>query len=369
MNKKILLLTKNFPPQIWGIEKYAFDLYNHLIQDWNEVKLITTWTRNEWLQTRSGSIMHTSVCAKYQDIMKIRKIFWKICYFTSEFSRFFCFAFRVIINWSIWLMVQGLKIKKQKKILKHEILIWCMDGSIVGLGVFLGKIFRVTTRVTIHGTEIVWGKKLYQHIIPRIIAQIDEIYVISKNTRQECVRRGIPEKKMILVPHTINSISFINTGIFDKFEFLQNLWVVDSKNKIILFSIGRWIERKGFHWFLENVLCHLDSQRFHYILAGFGPYEKLYKDIVYEKSIKHISIVWKIDDPMQKAKIYTSSDVFIMPNIPVFDNIEWYPLVLMEAKYYWLERFVGHVQGIEDELGIIKCFNDKNLWIKNLNAY
>ena len=40
MPQKILLLTKNYPPQIGGIEKYSFDLYNQLVKEGNIVKLI-----------------------------------------------------------------------------------------------------------------------------------------------------------------------------------------------------------------------------------------------------------------------------------------------------------------------------------------
>ena len=40
MTKNILLLTKNYPPQIGGMEKYSFDLYNRLVAEGNTVKLI-----------------------------------------------------------------------------------------------------------------------------------------------------------------------------------------------------------------------------------------------------------------------------------------------------------------------------------------
>jgi hypothetical protein len=33
MSQKILLLTKNYPPQIGGIEKYSLDLYDKLIRE------------------------------------------------------------------------------------------------------------------------------------------------------------------------------------------------------------------------------------------------------------------------------------------------------------------------------------------------
>lgn len=34
VKQAILILTKNYPPQIGGIEKYAFDLHNRLVSEW-----------------------------------------------------------------------------------------------------------------------------------------------------------------------------------------------------------------------------------------------------------------------------------------------------------------------------------------------
>ena len=67
---------------------------------------------------------------------------------------------------------------------------------------------RILTRTTIHGTDIVWNNPFYQWIIPKIIARYDEVYAISENTCQECLKRGIRADKITLVPHTMDTITF-----------------------------------------------------------------------------------------------------------------------------------------------------------------
>ena len=97
--------------------------------------------------------------------------------------------------------------------------------------------------------------------------------------------------------------------------------IENPENKIILFSIGRWVERKGFHWFLEHVMSDLNPDKFHYILAGFGPYEGVYRKIIDELSIQNVTLLGKVDD-IFKARLFCCSNYFVMPNISVHGDIE-----------------------------------------------
>lgn len=340
--KNILILTKNYPPQIGGIEKYSHDLYERLIQEWKNVKLIAAWPRNEWLLIR-------------QSVGDIGGKFWKVCYIFSEVYRLFLFTLKSLTLGFFHAY--------------RSDLIWAMDGSIAGLAVVLGSIMWAKTRVTVHGTDIVWNNPLYQYTIPSIINLCHEIYAISDNTQQECLKRHISQNKIILKPHTHESISYTDPWAFDRYGFLQSLWVPDPHKKIILFSIGRWIERKGFHWFLENIMPILDSQKFYYILAGFWPQESLYTHIIQEKKLLNVLLLGKIDDDLLKAKLYTSSDIFIMPNILVEGNIEWYPLVLLEAEHFWLKSCLWYVQGVDWKKDLLFCENNPEKWLFYLNNF
>lgn len=65
----------------------------------------------------------------------------------------------------------------------------------------------------------------------------------------------------------------------------------------------------------------LDPEKFHYVLAGFGSYERLYKTIILEKKLSNVTLIGKIDNT-NKARLYISSDLFIVPNIPVENDCE-----------------------------------------------
>lgn len=103
------------------------------------------------------------------------QIVWKFCYIASELCRLGWFALRCLtIGW-------------HQSYVSN--IVWSLDGSIAWIAILLGKVTKTKTRVTIHGTDIVWGRKIYQALIPKIIAKMDEVYVISENTRQECLKR------------------------------------------------------------------------------------------------------------------------------------------------------------------------------------
>lgn len=93
----ILLITKNYPPQIGGIEKYSQDLYSRFNQDGFDVYLIKTWSRKDSFLGR-------------------KFVGFYILYFLNEFFRLF-FLF-------IQIFTIGIYYSYQSKI------IWTLDGSL-----------------------------------------------------------------------------------------------------------------------------------------------------------------------------------------------------------------------------------------------
>lgn len=356
MSQNILILTKNYPPQVGGMEKYAFDLQGQLKEKWNNIQLISAWPRNEWLLRNSGIIesnMHTNFLLKI--VEKVCQYFWKICYLMSEFFRLFFFVIRAVVLGFFW----GIKVRNNN-------LIWSIDGSIAWLWIFIAKIAQTKTRVTLHGTDVVWNNNIYQKIMPKFWRMTDEIFVISKVIEHEAKKRKIPWNKIFLREHSLITIHLPSPWIFNKDVFLQSYCV--PKDKIILFSIGRFIELKWFHWFISEVLPKIEGP-FHYVLAGFGPLESLYKKIIKEKSIQNITLIWPIKDDVEKARWYTVADYFIMPNIAQ-GWLEWFGIVLLESQFYGKKSIVSSsVWSAPDEWWnnfILKSGNS-NQWIDFIN--
>ncbi len=98
--------------------------------------------------------------------------------------------------------------------------IYLQDGLLAPLGLIL-KIFRKPTAITIHGLDITYKNKFYQFLIPRCVKRLDRIICISAATRQECLERGIPEKKMTVIPDGISDEFYLKNR--DKEEIKKEL--------------------------------------------------------------------------------------------------------------------------------------------------
>lgn len=341
MSQRILLITKNYPPQIGWIEKYAYDLYTTLTKEWNDVKLIVAGPRSEFLLAQNK-----------------RNVFWKVLYISSELYRLFNFSLRAFFGGIWWCIIK-----------KGDLLVWSIDGSIAWLGLLIKKITWTRTRVTLHGTDVLWNNPVYQTIVPKFWCMTDEIFVVSKAIEYEAKKRKVPWNRVFLCEHSVDTMYFPSPWTFDKDVFLQSYFV--PNDKIILFSIGRFIELKWFDWFISEVLPMINCSSFHYVLAGFGPLEALYRKIIQEKSIQNITLIWPIRDEIEKARWYTVADHFVMPNIKSNKQIEWFGIVLLEAQYYKLPCIVSDIDGLWGRVifwkDILLPPNCPSLWVQQIN--
>ena len=348
MSWRILLLTKNYPPQIWGIEKYAYDLYNKLVQEWNDIKIITAGPRSEFLLAN-----------------KQWNIFWSILYIFYEIFRLFSFWLKAFFGGLWWCLMK-----------KGDLLVWSIDWSIAWLGVIIarssfliiGHKKNIFLRATGHGRDIAFNHYLYQKILHFWLVNTDDIFVVSQDIKKLVVSLWIDERKIEVKEHSLETISLSKISNFDRTEFLWTYKILP--NKVLLFSIGRFVEKKWFHWFIAEVLPYLDN-RFHYILAGSGPLEDYIRRIVRDKNLHNITLVWPIVDSVEKGKLYSSVDYFLMPNISVKWDYEGYGIVLLESQFYNLKSIVANTDGINTRVtdhDVILPSGIATTWVEYLNS-
>ena len=310
---KILILTKNYPPQLGGIEKYCGDLVCSL-QKQNTIFLIKSWSRNQYLFSNK------------------KKFPYFIFYYISEFFRLGFFLFKTLTIWCVYAYKSDL--------------IWSMDGSITFISFFLGYLFNKKTRVTLHGLDVSWNNHLYQFFLKNTLFYIDEIYVVSQSIKKYLSSFYLPNSHIHIEWHSLDKLNYPVPDIFSRKDFLSFYGV--PHDKILLLSIWRFVEKKWFHWFIREVLPFLDASIFHYVLAGFWDMEEIYLQLAKSNSLNNITFIGPIGDPIVKAKLYSSADYFIMPNIPVMGDCEWFGIVLLEAYFYNLKIIASSVDGIKE---------------------
>lgn len=297
----VLFITRKFPPSIGGMQKVAFDLYKSLSKI-AEVELVSYGHSQRWLP------------------FILPYLFFR--------------SFVVLL-------------------LKKIDIIHLQDGLLSPLGLIL-KIFRRPIVVTVHGLDITYQNFLYRAIVPTCMGKLDKIICISEATKNECLKRGIPECKIIIIPNGIDPNEYYDPSITkkdleSKLKDEKNL-KVDLENKDIILTVGRLVERKGIHWFVENVMPKLveKNPKVLYFIAGDGPYKTVILQKINLKGLQeHVYMLSRVGNELLKY-LYNGSDVMVMPNIPVKGDMEGFGIVALEASSCETPVIASDLEGIKD---------------------
>lgn len=292
-NRKILIITSNYPPKIGGVEKYSFDLYNNL-------------------KKRIG-------------VDKISN---------SKGKKF-------IVFFAVYALLKTL-INQRKYLVIH-----LCSGTLAPLG-FLLKIFtHKKIFIAVHGLDITWSNKFYQIIIPWCIKRLDKVICGSNFTGKICEFYGIKSEKIKIINYGIDFENF-DQNCMSKKDWAKKYNVNVEKKTII--SVGRLIKRKGVTSFIENCLTKIKKINFHYFIIGDGPeLVTITETIAKFKLEKKISILVGVDDKDLGA-FYEYADLFVMPNIELENDIEGFGIVCIEAGSHGLPVLTSGIQGIKDSV-------------------
>lgn len=314
MAERILLITKNYPPQIGGIERYSQDLYLKLQKQGNTVYLIKAIPRRDSLLSK-------------------RFLGSDFLYLLHELFRLSLFLFHSVFFGFYYSF-------------KSDV-IWTLDGSISFIWYFLNILPHARTRVTFHAKDVIWGNAIYQLIMPFFWSRMNEVICVSDWIKLEAIKRGVSITRIQVQENSVSNFSFSEPGNFEESNFLAHYWI--PENKVFLFSIWRFVEKKGYHWFLSDVFSHLDKNKYFYVLVWAWPLYLKYLDIVRKKKIANVLILDSITDSVEKARFFTLANYLIVPNVPVEWDREGSPVVMAEAFHYKLKVIASNVDWLAEQ--------------------
>lgn len=213
------------------------------------------------------------------------------------------------------------------------------DGAIIGLSLF----FKSKISITIHGLDLIYKRFFYQTYFNFFIKNIDTFICVSQNTKRILESKKI-KNKIIVIPNSINTNNQSSVGKSEKKFKNKNL-------KILL--VGRQIKRKGTLWFLKKVVPKLPKDIDLLIIGNGVEKEKIKAEISH---LKYHKIKYLENCSNQKLiRYYIDSDLFLMPNIKVNNDIEGFGIVLLEASLYNNILIGSNIDGIPSAI-----INNKN---------
>ena len=227
-------------------------------------------------------------------------------------------------------------------------LVWLCDGLLAPLGVVFKKLFRAKVAITVHGLDITYANPLYQWMVPGAIAGLDKVVCVSRNTVEECIKRGIPEEKCTVITNGIEEKEFESDLTREELlKALENSFGRDLAGKKVLITVGRLIKRKGVSWFAENVMPRLDAD-YVYLVVGEGPEKDNIVRTLEEKGLEtRVKVLGKVSYGGLKL-LYNSAHALVIPNQKMGDDTEGFGIVAIEAASCGLPAVANAIDGLQE---------------------
>lgn len=317
---KILFIARKFPPSVGGMERFAFDLSNAL-DDEVETTRITWGGSNKWLP------------------LVLPAFFFRAC----------------------WVLMT-----------KKIDIIHMQDAVQAPVGWLLHVIFRKPYIVVAHGLDITFEKGFYQKIILPFVRRADEVISISSATKDEADKRGVDSKKSVVI--TLGTHDDYGVVRPDR-QLLGEHLGLDLTKKNLLLTTGRLVKRKGVAWFIENALPKLvrHDKNIMYLIAGKGGQQEVIEAAIAKTKLeKNVKLLGRVSDE-DRTLLYTSCDVFVMPNIVVAGDMEGFGIVVHEAATAQLPVVASGIEGILDALkdgknGVLVETRDADAFVKEIES-
>jgi len=296
MKQKILFISRNYPPKIGGLEIYSYNLIKEFERHHNVTKVVL-----------ARSNIH---------------LIWFVPY------SFFL---------SLYLA--------RKHSIRH---IHLCDAFLSPIGMLLKLLLGARVSVSIHGLDITYKNFFYQLLIPRCVTRLDRIISVSNATRSECRRRGVADRKSVVIPNGIRPDElYLDQPKAVLQRQLEPIIGRTNRGKKILVTVGRLVKRKGVAWIIDGVMPHLNSS-YIYIVAGDGPeFDRIQRVVSRQKLENRVLMLGRVSD-QTRIVLLNASDIFIMPNITVADDIEGFGIAIIEAGSCGLPVVASNLQGIKD---------------------
>ncbi|MBW1735153.1 MAG: glycosyltransferase family 4 protein [Deltaproteobacteria bacterium] len=296
MGKKILFITRNYPPRVGGLETYSYDLIREF-QGHESVHKITL----------SGSRKH---------------LVWFLPY----------------------ALFRGIYLVRRRSIGYVHL----CDGFLAPVGLLIGVMTGAQVSVTLHGLDLTYQNRLYQVLVPWCIARLDKVVCVSRSTLGECLRRINPCPEHRVIPNGIRPGKlYLRHPRNDLRRTLEGLTGISLGNREVLFTVGRLIKRKGVNWFVEEVMPRLGGS-FLYLIAGNGPEKGHIQEVIRRRHLEdRVLLLGEI--PLRiRNLLYNAADIFIMSNITIDGDAEGFGIVALEAGTCGLPVVASNIQGIRD---------------------
>lgn len=233
---------------------------------------------------------------------------------------------------------------------------WVIAGSGLTAPVawLVGRCVRSRVAVYLHGLDVIAANPLYQWIWIPVIGRCDLALVNSRNTAKLAREHGVnPNKIRVLYPGTdLPTVNPALAGIF-RARF-------DLEGRPLMLSVGRLTRRKGLAEFILHamplIVSHFPDARL--VIIGEDAIDTVRKERSSERSricraaqtagvAQNICFTGRCD-AVALDGAYQAARVHVFPVLELPNDVEGFGMVALEAAAYGLRTVAFAVGGVPD---------------------
>ncbi|MBU3004316.1 glycosyltransferase family 4 protein [Paraglaciecola arctica] len=305
MNKKVLVLTENFPPISGGSGRWFWELYSRLPKDEYLILADDVQGAAEFDDTHQLNITR----------MPLKSAEWGLKSFKG-----------IKFYWRL--------IKRIRKIIKQQHITHIHCGRVIHEGVtaWLLKLLTGTPYLCyVHGEDVETAATSGEHnlMVKQVCKHAERLICNSQNSANIVKRLKYAKDDKIDVLHPgVDATLFV--PITEDKDFKQQMgW----QGRKVIITVGRLQERKGQDMMIRaTALLKQQFPEVLYAIIGRGDRLESLKALAAELGINdHVQFLTEVTDP-QMIQCYQQCDVFILPNRTIGNDIEGFGMVLVEAQ-------------------------------------
>lgn len=199
---------------------------------------------------------------------------------------------------------------------------------------------RIPMAAIAHGLDVTLPGIYQLVLVRRILAALDCVMPVSRATGTECIKRGMPKERVQVIPNGVDTRRKVGT---DGRPILRTI----DETSLLLCSVGRLVKRKGFAWFIDQVMPLLPGG-VHYWIAGSGPQHAAIAAAAKKRRLAHrVRMLGTLADD-DIYRLYSCADLLVMPNVPVPGDMEGFGIVMLEAGISATPTVAARLEGIPD---------------------
>lgn len=314
----ILIITRNLPPLIGGMERLNWHIADELSKDHDVTMISHTEAKRQAPQNVNFYGVQLNPLPLFL-VLAFIKTFW-VC------------------------------------LIQRPDILFAGSGLTAPIVTFWAKIFRKKSIVYIHGLDIGTNKKLYNLLWIPFIQSASKIIANSSPTYNICLKKGISEKKLSII-HP--GVSFPPKPRDEQLiQKLKNQY--DLYDKKILISVGRLTERKGLNEFIDLSFSEIVKNTPNTVLVIIGdtPKQSLNKNLQSKELIlatakkydaeNNIIFTGNISDDEVLSSFYYLADLHIFPVKHLPEDPEGFGMVAIEAAAHGTPTVAFATGGIVD---------------------